>query len=108
MIPDQVGGCLGGTTVLSNGSTVRQTVAGDGVSADNLPEFTDNTTVLGPDGCNRGQMTALRLRLASQVAACSSQRPTSTIVGCVIALINSEGITHPVTGLFPLPTNTSC
>jgi hypothetical protein len=115
MIPNTVGGCLGNPSTLSNGNTVQQTTVGLMAfnPADSVPEFTDgNTTwVLGPDGL-QSRPNDQRFDYetpASQVAGVFiTNEPVSSMVGCVTTLINTEGISHPVTGVFPLPTDTSC
>jgi len=110
MIPNQVGGCLTGEYKIANGNTVQETVGGllSFNPNDGLPKFTDGTDtwVLGPDGV---QMRSNNDHFAyeapdTQVAGVNiTNDPDANVVGCVTKLINTDGISHPVTAVFSFP-----
>ncbi len=115
MIPNQVGGCLGDPTILSNGNTVQQTTAGLMAynPADNVPEFTDGATTwtLGPQGLQsrpNGERFSYEAPRSDVAGVFITDNPDASVVGCLTAMINEEGVSRPQTGLFALPTNLAC
>ena len=97
MIPNQVGGCLGDPSILSDGNTVQPTSGGLMAynPADNLPEFTNGsiTWVLGAGGLQtrwNEQRFAYEAPTSQVCGVSITKKLSSPIVGCLAAMINSE------------------
>ena len=115
VIPNQVGGCLGDPSILSNGNTVQQTATGLLAynPADNVPEFTDGTTTwaLGPQGLQtrpNDQRFSYEAAQSQVAGVFITHQPDTRIVACMLAMINAEATTHITSGFFPLPTPDHC